>query len=509
MPATSFEPSQELSDVRFGLMGHFTLSESNYIRWQRNSGAWIKWYRSGATGPVERRADDSAAIGAFRTAEDFLVGKMLFVDKEQQKKGLPDRGELNESVPAQLRFFPNQAENVLDSGWKVILSYYSKYECLMALLYTRISKISVDQLILLRELKWYQKEQDSWILSYNGKLLQTKPLLDLIHRILRDVCCCPLALESQQKSPLFSLIELRQTGPAWGFMNGCSYVRRLKPEEHFGLLSGDEGYRLADAPDFDQTMQFTGRNYFSYQFSPTNCIAFYMPDMGEKKTNWADWYRGNVARVPTLDRYIRLDPFVPCLADGIPLLIELCLIRYVELTNLKDEIGKALSRKRFWTILLRLWTILLHLFGGNTRLEKAQSKLEQLDLYQDSALWIVGGSYTDKLFAYSAIRERVDRMRKSYQQVQSEIISTILTIVAILISVLALWVAILTFRNEQDHRASAAVPPPQHTVCQRADVAMELYRHAKARPLRHRASTSVAQENKRAGVSKAQHVTSY
>ncbi|HTV32184.1 MAG TPA: hypothetical protein VME69_03655 [Methylocella sp.] len=427
-----YEQSQKLIDVGLGYMGHFKMSPND--PWFQKSSPWIQW-----------KKEHSSAISQFRQVEDFLVNKMLFVGKVRQADGsIPKRGELKTPASVEFLFVPGQENSSINLNFNVVFTFYHKYEGLIVFLYANVSEISVDHLIILREIHWYSADNHSWKISYRDPITGvSKPMESLRHlisSILEDVLC-PWVVHSAKQCPqLFSLIELRRTAPAWGFMNDSPIQQRLTPNEHWGLLSGDEGYRLIGQPDFDEILQFNGRRYFSYHFSPTNCIAFYWNDMGERKSSWADWYRENIANIPMLDSYIRLNPQVPCLADGIPLLIELCLLRYVQLTNLhsvlESELYSSTRCKALSLFRLPLW-FSQNVFGLKSELEKSQSRLEQLDLYQDSALWIVGGRYTDILFGYSAVRERVERMLKTYQQVESEKMRFTLQVVGLLIAILS------------------------------------------------------------------------
>jgi hypothetical protein len=161
-------------------------------------------------------------------------------------------------------------------------------------------------------------------------------------------------------------------------------------------------------------MQFTSRSYFFYHFWSTSCLAFYASDMASTKASWADWYKRNVGLVPLVDRYIRLASPVPCMADGVPLVVEACLVRYMELRRLASDLDSLMKRRGFLNALLNR-------IRGATNLEKAVHRLEQLDLHQDgSVLWMIGGSYTDELFKYSAIRTRVERTMKNIQAIEAE-----------------------------------------------------------------------------------------
>lgn len=434
--ALEFFASPMLFNVQFGLMGYFKMPHANFCRW-RNQAAEKKifWHA-----PDTEFMSSPPVIQQFRTIERFLIEKMLFVGKKRQLSGsIPWRGKLESNIPTEFRCRTGTGqEHPLEIIWNVSLSYYQENDGLILFLHANIPEISLDHLILLRNLKWQQSPNlASWSISVKNSAKQFGLYQSFIHNILAESGhSCPTG-QSDQSAPLFSFTALDQIGPAKDVMPYPLFddKKRLTEQEHWGLLSGDEGYRFVQIEKEnryislqDKKMQFCGRDYFSYHFSPTNCIGFFSERMAATKKAWADWYRENIADIPTLDGYIRLSPEVPCLADGIPILVELCLLRYVELTNVEQEL-RAASTQNPWS---PIWT---RLRLGKTRLEKSLTRLEQLDLYQDSAVWIIGGTYTDHLFGYANIRERIDRVIKTHQQAESERSRTLLTLLALVATV--------------------------------------------------------------------------
>ena len=429
MQSPSFEPSTVLSNVQFGLMGYLPLTEERFKEWRKqDQSKLIAW--------GDKSQPPPPTIKQFQIVEEFLLGKMLFVgDNHKKEKNRPFRGELIESVSALFEFGGNSTfENKTPWEWNVIFTFYPKYDALITLLYVTIPSISVDQLIFLRELKWYLPDENksSKMILQKGNLPLTS-FKDLFDKIFPDVQLTEEKIDTN--CPFFSFMELRSIGPAEAVMPYPESAHRLSAAEHYGLFSGDEGYRLVSvgstctssgaktgypSPLFDPKFQFSGRRHFAYHFSPTNCIGFMSSDLATKKGEWANWYSVNVTHVPTLSDYIRLASDVPCLSDGIPVLVEVCMLRYMVLVKIEREIRDSFHRPLHRRVLARV--------QGNTPLEQAISLIEELDLYQDSALWIIGGPYSDSLFNYLAIRTRIDRARQSLQLVESESIRTVLAL---------------------------------------------------------------------------------
>lgn len=77
--------------------------------------------------------------------------------------------------------------------------------------------------------------------------------------------------------------------------------------------------------------------------------------------------------------------------------------------------------------------------GGVTSIERAVALLNRLHLYQDSALWIIGGSHTDNLFQYTWIRERIEATIANSQSASSDIRIFYLAAMSLLADILALY----------------------------------------------------------------------
>ena len=63
----------------------------------------------------------------------------------------------------------------------------------------------------------------------------------------------------------------------------------------------------------------------------------------------------------------------------------------------------------------------------------------RLDLYQESALWIIGGTYTDHLFQYSKIRSKIATTIENGQKVSSDIRLFYVALFSLIAATLALY----------------------------------------------------------------------
>lgn len=421
MDSNPFQPSTTLSNVKFGLMGYLPLSKEEFDTWRTGD-------KAGLVGWSDSGQPPSATIREFQIVENFLPNKMLFVGNSDSKgENVPLRGELTKQVPVQCDFGVGpDAEKSTAWSWAAVFVFYEKYDALVILLHTDIPRISVDQLVFLREQVWYPgNTKKSWRLFVESEQKVLDSFHALFNCVLSDARLHSLKIDKDY--PLFSLIELRSIGPATEVMNFPSHRDSLTLGEHYGLFSGDEGYRLvnlerggAGSPIntgypsslFDPQYQFSGRKHFAYHFSSTNCICFMAEDVANLKKKWADWYTAQVVEMSTVSEYVGLATNVPCLSDGIPIMVEVCMIRYRSLVSIERELRQAFDRPTWERIRIR--------FKARTALDLAQRRVEQLDLYQDNALWIIGGPHTDLMFDYAAVRARLDKARQSIQQIESE-----------------------------------------------------------------------------------------
>ena len=407
--------------------------------------AFESWYESHGkdTHIVWEPSRDLTAVTSehlkqFRIAENFFLDKQLFFGGKEAIPSYPPqrRGHLQKETSVTFKFGSRQNETLVLNNICVLLAYFNDQKILTVFLFTTLPSLSVDRLIFLKQAKWYRIGDKGWSLTLD----KPKPAsVHSVHELMFELLASyGLALPETERAgesaawPIFDFINLRDVCPSMTkegngelkkpHTSNWEGARELTRAQHLGLLVGDEGYRLIDkgaASHYagsleDANTQLRGRDYFLYQFAATSCLAFYAPNIADTKTNWANWYKDQIGHVPILDSYIRLVPEVPCLADGVPLRVEVCLLRYIVLWGISRDLEtKARLTSRFWQWVLRGFTL--------TPLEKAIHALERLDLYQDSALWIIGGPYADQLYQYSAIRERIDRSVRNIQLAESEI----------------------------------------------------------------------------------------
>ena len=422
----------------FGLIGYLPLAKTQFDVWRNGCGTGLVTWSD--------NPEPTATVCEFQIVENFLTNKMLFVGNSDTKgENTPIRGELLKKtlVSCEYKVEDEKSQNTAWQ-WSTLFAFYEKYEALLVIIHTNIPEISVDQLVFLREKVWCPKsETASWQLIVEPEKKRLYSFHSLFDQVLEAGGLPTVKIDVDY--PLFSLMELRTIGPAEEVMNFPVQAAQLTLGEHYGLFSGDEGYRLVNLEKtqtkpsintgypwslFDTQYQFSGRKYFAYHFAATNCICFMAKDVAVQKKQWAEWHADHVANMSSVVDYIGLAASVPCLSDGIPVMIELCMIRYRTMIGLERELRRAFDKK--------IWQRIFARFSPQTTLDKAQRRVEQLDLYQDNALWIIGGPHTDLIFNYSAVRARLDKARQSIQMIESETIRVALAVLGALVALFAL-----------------------------------------------------------------------
>lgn len=437
----------ELRRVKFGLLSAFEMDDESFQRWKTLNGMDIFWAQGNHSNLLD------PVIGAFAIAQDFLTEKMLFIRKSDPVPSLQAQRGVSTINHKLLFEFGDEHHTSLQLDMKLAVAYFRRSRdtnLLIAFIFGLIDSIHLDHLIFLKQAKWYRSEGSrGWAARWQGEA-RSESMRKLISRAIKRCGTDGWNDNTNENWPVFDFIELSDIGPAESVASHPKHVRTLTDEQHWGLLSGDEGYQhnKYDQKSAYQELfgakesKFTGRSYFLYHFAPTSCIAFMSTMMRAIKSEWADDYKKNVGYVPVLDSYIRLAPEIPCMADGIPLVVEACLVRFIELRRsaqvIEQEIGFDEGRRvteRFCYFARGIRNMIFRPFGP-TRLEVAVHTLSRLELYQDSnVLWIIGGPYTDRLFNYSAIRGHMEPAIRNIQAMQSELTRTLFAVLAAFLTI--------------------------------------------------------------------------
>jgi hypothetical protein len=460
-----FHSSRELTQVSFAILSAHDVQSSTFAHWKRKSGedgtiVWADQKHADRSASSLPNPDCVSLLSNFEAASGFLTEKMLFSGKDADKRFRSQARGASKTAFDVTFGFDRTSGRQRQIQFHVVLGHSEADSLLTVLCFAALDRISLDELIFIKQAKWYRTHPDQgWTLTLKD-CGECESLREVIEKIVLQL---DLDVSGTPKEwPIFDFIELRGIGPAQvvtsQFANEGS---RLTPSEHLGLVIGDEGYRfISDHEDSrysrvltDEAMQFQGRDYFLYHFAATSCVGFLSSDAGEKKCDWANIYKENVGHICSLDAYQRLDPAVPCMADGVPLLVESCMVRDIGLRRISASLETAMESramglpKRLKALGLTALLPVRRLLGP-TKLENAVFQLERLDIYNDSnVLWIIGGPYTDHLFKYSAIRRRIDRTIGNVKSMESELGVAILAWLGLIVALVSLVVAFVALKQ--------------------------------------------------------------
>lgn len=435
-----------LNDARIGFLMAFRTSNFTSMSWREKHGSHFLW------------SDDTSGKGSdldeFDITQEFLLGKqMVLSEGEEALHIIPDmRGLSKERI--EVRFSLSQRN--VDVSFNLIVSLHGEQNIITALLYCELPDISLDELIFIKQAKWYQADDnDFFIHLIEPKNRECRTFREMVSTALETY---GLSNENYdpREWPIFDFIEVRDVGPAVEVGSRVNVENPLTSRQHLGLVTGDEGYRLLDpgskwVGDFvnDKSMHFVGRKYFLYHFQPTSCICFFDREAPQIRAEWADRYSTQVGKIRSLDRYQRFENSIPCLSDGMVVLVEACLLRYTVLSKI-DRHLKILQSETHKDYVRRIRK------RERSELADIVDTIQRISLYADSSLWIIGGDFTDRLFAYDDLMERIEGVlinaetlraesRSIYESATTRGLATKFSLALVLIALVTILVSISNF----------------------------------------------------------------
>jgi hypothetical protein len=437
-----YSASRYLYDVKFGLLSAIELSTNEYRRWKHDKTTPINWQQKDINGLPDNNA--GSILNDFFVVEKFYLDKQLFVGKRGGWHSFrPERGISNRSIEVRYKLAKRSiAKRSIKVEFKVAVAYFEEHNVMQILLFTTFPKIRLDDLIFIKQAKWYQVETSGWKLLVNLSGPSPDNLSSLCAKVLNSF---GLADVEDKGHPFFDFIEVSNLSPSENPSENKSFKadHRLTTNEHYGLLTGDEGYRLIGDNNesvknalSNETMSFGSRDYFFYHFTSTSCVCFFSKDRSKIRNEWSRWYRDNVGFIPSLYDYTNFSSPLPCIADGVILLIERCLLRYIELSRVYEYLSDA---KRFVAVM----RVFKKLIGAETD-RKLLSRLDKLDLIVDSSLWLIAVGYEKYLFGYKNLQDRVVSAIERRSRFTSERVSIIIGFSAIIIGLLSLITSIIS-----------------------------------------------------------------
>ena len=347
-----------LFNVKFGLLTAVEIEEQIFTTWRNTLSIPIDWLPPNNIDSVDHI--ENKIFQEYYIVEKFYLDKQLFVGKRGSFDPIrPIRGIAHR--PVEVRYKLSSKDIVLN--FFITFAYFKPHKVLQVFLFTNISNILIDDLIFIKQSKWYQVEGEGWKLSvnYTGKQPET------INQI------CNKVLEAYR-------------------------------------IHGHKHNRIPD---------------------------LFAKNRQKIRKEWSLWYKQKVGFVPSLYSYTCFSNEMPCIGDGVLLLVERCLLRYIELTRMYEQL---IDLRRFVAI-KRVFNKLI----WQDKDSKILTRLDHLDLIVDNSLWIIAQGYEKSLFGYHNLKERVVTAIERRSKFTSErvffIIGGASILAAIVIGVLGLYIA--------------------------------------------------------------------
>jgi hypothetical protein len=414
---------------------------------------------------------DDPLLNDLRTVEEF------YLNARSQIVIGEDRLELERCRPGfDLRVRSTDGDRtILDADADVVLTYYRSVDVLGVTLNFQLGETQPDDLIYLKSLKWDSAEsirgaREMDVSFDGGESWTQRTFQELFEAVVDEFFDAEFDPRTGGEA-ILDTISFR----------GIDIDRDLSQREEnrvlYGLLTGDEGYDLNSQSAIDAVVNTSDgkldtRSYFEYFFNGTTVLGRLDSDYGEVKTAFADRYGGRFGEYPPYDGYLRLDPEIAALEDGMYFLGEIALVRFVLLRDVDDELEKTLSSRRQFastrgfgpdqeaslgdpfSIVARGEAIVREFFhdlSGRDLRELEETKrqatieLTNVDMLTNSVLGIGVIPSFDDMFNYrdtrTSVREKLEDIDDSIQyryNHRTQTVIILLTLVTVLVTALTL-----------------------------------------------------------------------
>ncbi len=426
-----FEPAPLLRNVRLAFVAGFRIQRNAHGRTTPARGRWPAGW--------------TAELCDFVIAETFLNSeqKQMFLRGRQLIKSWPPE---RAQAPGSLKLTLALTSRELLFEFGVYTAYFKDQRIIVAIAQSKQFDITLDDLIFVKNAKWHNCGKDAgphWLKVTDSGACG----VSYYHCMAAFLIERGLPLDTSEPWPLFDFIELRDRGPARG--GGPNACAPLSIAQHWGLLCGDEGYRLIDEsePKYTQALQneewrLRNRRDWLYNFIATSCLAFVDPRIESHRRLWEEFYSRRLCQLKSVTDYVGFNPDIIGLQDGIPLIVEVCLLRYAQLRNVL-EILKPMKRRAP----LKRIRVAIQSIVGYSPLELTVRTLNELDLYKESGLWLSGGAYTERLYNYRSIYQTLNTMIDESKTLSADKRSFFMNVVMVLLTIIVVLLGVIADKN--------------------------------------------------------------
>lgn len=409
-----------LNDVRITFIFSATLKESrsewDLVNWgdskilrslkKDNWSVWEKNFKNSKEGYFWKENDGLREIYKTKEillqpledcilVEDFFLSKQLFhvgKDYKMISRFIP-------SIDLKLIFpIKDNDGNLIRIKPTIIMSHYRDVNVVTLSLNFVFNEIGTDDLVYFKSLKWNSIKHHpnspkiKIILDkrYHGEYF----FCDLFKILFEEVFEDKLKIGIESES-ILDLIEIRDK------KIGENLFNRNRDDLLLGILLGDEGYCINNKNMIknhlsNKEMYMEYRDYFKYFFAPTSILGLFSKEYPFNKKLFAKVYAEKYDNFEPLCKYIDLVSDNANLSDGLGLVGEVTLIRYLILKEIDLKIRNEFEEgKMRFKNLLNLKT-------------EITTRMAKIELLAKDVLWINLLSTSDEMFGYKYIKININ-----------------------------------------------------------------------------------------------------
>lgn len=425
--------NEKLKDVRIAFIFSSTVKEDNQNILEES----IKNSEEGYYWKVEEgRRIHKTKDKLSSVLEDYILVESFFLSKQLFHVGR-DYTMISRFIPPidlELIFpIKSKAGNTMKVKPTVIISFYRDIGVVTLILNIVWDEIGIDDLIYIKSLKWnsmkHYTDAPKIGVTINGKNKGEQYFCDIFKMLCNEVFENKLKIGTESES-ILDLIEIRDREIGEHIFYG------KRNDLLFGLLVGDEGYVINSAKMMNEHLSnpdicIEYRKYFKYFFAPTTVLGLFPKDYPKRnKKEFAKVYAKRYNNFEPLCKYINLVSDIANLSDGLALVGEVTLIRYIMLKEIdlkiRDEFEEGEMSFRH---LLRLK-------------REITTRTANIELLAKNVLWINLLSTTDEMFGYNSIKaniqERLEYIDGQIRDIYNTRIQNQLLWLAIIIGILTM-----------------------------------------------------------------------
>jgi hypothetical protein len=370
---------------------------------EKNQGYQWMVENPGSRHPKPDREELNSPISDYLLVEKFFLSKRLY--HNVRKDLLISRVSPNRELTLKFPLGNRDSNREITVSPDIVFSYYRGLGVLTTTIVLRSLDISVQELIFLKSLRWMARTGPDNVpkikIAYEDSTDEasfTTLFDDIIDHYLRDIVD-PLV----ESDVILDSIEVHDSNI------GVELFERNRDKLLFGLLTGDEGYRMNTddmVADYLENgdIEVHYREYFRYYYTRTSLLGLFSEEYPNNKRQFAGEYAERHGYISPQTDFINLVSSVPNLSDGHLLTAEVALVRYTLLREIDRRLNSevAIGKTDEDPIQDREIDALFDLKHDITQ------TLTHVDLLTNSDLWVNLPISIDHVFGYKNTRKNLE-----------------------------------------------------------------------------------------------------